>query len=362
MRKIILLTFDYPPNNGGIARLCGGIIQELRNRSLPYLVVTNVSSDEMDSDNIVRISGNRGKVEWDILRFLKQHSTKEDIVLCDTWHPAGIISLLSGRKTYILCHGAELLPGDGFFRKHIKPFYRKWVLEHCGGAIANSHYTEKLVCAIAPEIRTIAIPLPVDTKVFHPTKAKEVNDNVLRICSISRIEKFKGHDFVLKTIASLPEYYKSRIQFTIGGKGPYLDELKRIALSLDLQGLVQFKGFISEVDLCDFYSSHDIFILCTREEPDNHQVEGFGLVFVEAQACGTAAIGTNTGGIPDAISNGNGGWLIEQDSQPELTDLFKTLIDNKSFAQEQGNLARNRVIKDCNWSEYMNKLLEFTGI
>ncbi|OQA49246.1 MAG: GDP-mannose-dependent alpha-(1-6)-phosphatidylinositol monomannoside mannosyltransferase [Bacteroidetes bacterium ADurb.Bin302] len=359
MKRLVLLSYDYPPNNGGIARLCGGIVRELKGRSYPYLVVTNVRSDHSDSDNVVRISGKRGILEWRILKFLRNNTTNDDIVLCDTWHPAGFLSLLSGRDTYILCHGAELMSGKGFFKKHIKPVYRKWVLNHCKGAIANSQYTERLISSLDKNIRSTTIALPVDSKLFHPTKTKNTTDNILRVCTISRIEKFKGHDFVLKTIASLPKTYQSRINLTIGGKGPYLEELKQLTEMLNLNSIVQFKGFVPEQELCDFYSSNDIFILCTREEPNNHHVEGFGLVFVEAQACGTATIGTNAGGIPSAISDGNGGWLIEQDSSSKLMTLLKKLIDDKEYAQSQGAVARLRVLKECSWAEYMEKLFAF---
>lgn len=359
MKRIVILSYDYPPNNGGIARLCGGIVAELKRNEIPYIVITNVGNEEEADENIIRITGKRGFVEWRILKYLIQNTTSDDIIVCDTWHPAGMLSLLCNRRTYILAHGAELLPGTGFYRKYIRPLYRTWVLRHSNGIIANSHYTEQLVNSLVNDLNTIAIPLPVDSTLFVPTCEKNRKDDILRICSISRLEKFKGHDFILRTISNLPSHYRCRLRFEIGGKGPYLETLQKLSAELGLEEIVSFKGFIREEELCDFYSRNDLFILCTREEPNERNVEGFGLVFTEAQACGTAVIGTRTGGIPDAISHDKGGWLIKQDSLEELSSLLKRLIDNKKFVQTQGIIARQRIEKECKWSDYMNNILAF---
>lgn len=359
MKRIVILSYDYPPNNGGIARLCGGIVNELKRRSIPYIVVTNVKDERDTNKNIVRICGRRGIVEWKILKYLIWHTTSNDIVICDTWHPAGILSIIGSRNTYILAHGAELLPGIGFYRKYIRPIYRTWVLRHSNGIIANSHYTERLANSVATGLNTIAIPLPMDSTIFRPTQDKNQKDRILRLCSISRLEKFKGHDFILTAISTLPACYRHRVRLEIGGKGPYLEVLKKLSKELGLEEIVSFKGFIGEEGLCDFYSRNDLFILCTREEPKERNVEGFGLVFTEAQSCGTAVIGTRTGGIPDAVSHEHGGWLIKQDSLEELSSLLKNLIDNKKYVQAQGIIARRRVEEKYQWTDYINSILTF---
>lgn len=357
MKRIILLSFDYPPNNGGIARLCHEIVKELKRRELPYHVVTNVASDS-DDENVTRITGRRGEVEYKILKFLKKHTSSEDLILCDTWHPAGSLAKISGRKYFILAHGAEYLPGASFFRKKIYPIYRRSVLRGAECIIANSHYTAGLVESHSPRLNVCAIPLAIDADTFFPSKNKKADDDILRICSISRLEKFKGHDFILTTVAHLPENYKNKIRIEIGGKGPYKDVLESLSKKLGLQEQVCFLGYVPEDGMNDFYSRNDLFILCTREEQDNCNVEGFGLVFVEAQACGTAVVGTRAGGIPDAIHEGRGGWLIDQDSETELSGLLKQFVDAKHIVQKEGHAARERVIDECSQKHYADALLK----
>lgn len=357
MNRIILLSFDFPPNNGGISRLCNEIVKEFIRRKQPYHVVTNVHSDNLDEAHVTRISGSRGVVEYKILRYLRRAITKNDIILCDTWHPAGILAKLSGRKYFILAHGAEYLPGISFFRNKIIPIYRRCILKGASGIIANSHYTADLVNSLSKGLKTLAIPLSIDASAYFPSKEKITDDNILRICSISRLEKFKGHDFILSTIAKLPICYKERIRLEIGGKGPYKEALESLTHELGLDDRVAFLGFIPENEMNDFYSRNDLFILCTREERDLCNVEGFGLVFIEAQACGTAVIGTNAGGIPDAVHNGRGGWLIPQDSEEALAKLLMLFVDNKIMIQKEGQVARRRVIEECSQRQYVDSIL-----
>lgn len=361
--KIVILTYDYPPINGGIARLCFELKKGLEKRSVPVLVVTlaNNGTDLENDKNVVRISGRRGCVEWKILSYLRRCTSKGDVILTGTFHPDGLLGIFSGRKTYMLAHGAEFLPGKSFFRRIIWRIYRKWILKQAEIVIANSYYTEGLVKCCSPDSLTTAIPLAVDIEYFHPTVSKQ-NDGFLHLCSISRLEKFKGQDFIIKTIASLSIEYKNKIRLRIGGKGSYKAELEKLVYQLNLSSIVTFDGFIADNQLCDFYSSADVFMLCTREEPDNQNVEGFGLVFTEAQACGTAVIGTKTGGIPDAVVEGNGGWLIHQDSERELGDLLKKLIDDPQLKKIECEKARNRMIAEMNWDRYIKQLCDILKI
>lgn len=361
MSKIIILTYNFPPQNGGISRLCAEIKKELDNQNIPNIVITRDFGKDSKEKDIVRISGNRGLLEYRILRFLIENTSKDDIVITGTFHPEALISILSGRKTYILAHGAELLSGNNFFRRTIWSFYRKQILCLAKRVIANSHYTEDLIKNCSPKIKTSVLPLAVDSKSFYPSKPK-IDDGLLHICSVSRLLKFKGQDFIIKTIASLPEYYKNKVKLHIGGKGEYRKTLEELVSNYNIKNNVTFDGYLSDEELRDYYSTADVFVLCTREDSFNQNVEGFGLVFVEAQACGTPVIGTKTGGISDAICEGNGGWLINQDSERELSDLIKKLIDNPNLKIEEGKKARIRVQSDMNWNQYIIKLNKILNI
>src|SRR5690606_20103569 len=152
--------------------------------------------------------------------------------------------------------------------------------------------------------------------------------------------------------------FKSKIHWNIGGTGSYLIDLKVLVKELGIEDNVTFHGFIPDEELPSFYNSNDIFVLCTREQANSTSVEGFGLVFLEAQSCGIPVIGVCSGGIPDAIEEGNGGWLIEQDSEQMLASLLMKLIKNRELVIQEGVKARARVLEKANWKIYNEKLFK----
>ena len=318
-KHLIIFSYDYPPNDGGVARLCKEIAAGAKDyyQNVKVLTVdkTGISKPYNAAENIkiVRIGGKRGKLELNFFRYLRSIKNKHDYdILCGLWHPEAIIALLSGFKNvYTLAHGTELLYGQSKFKKYFwLPIYSHFILGKVKRVIGNSHYTQQLALKVNRKANAVALPLAVNHNFFRPLKKQKSEDGILSICSVSRIHKFKGYDFIIKTIADLPKEYKSKIRYNVAGKGAYLSELKQFVKDLNLENIVSFKGFVADEDLPAFYNGNDLFILCTRESKDSTAVEGFGLVFLEAQSCGIPAIGTRTGGIPDAIEEENGGWLI----------------------------------------------------
>lgn len=367
-KQLIIFSYDFPPSDGGIARLCQEISIEAKSHYESVTVLTRKKNGvntpyNNDQTIVIQVANKRGKCEIECFNYLRKIKEKGDYdILCGLWHPEGIIAFISGFKNvFVLAHGTELLAGRSKFRKKLwLPLYAKLILKKAKGIIANSHYTESLVKNISKRANSRTIPLAVNHNFFCPNKKRiNLDTSTLNICTISRIHKFKGHDFVIQTISKLPNDYKTKIKYNIGGTGTYLPKLKELVQELNLSEIVKFYGFIKDEDLPLFYNANDLFILCTREEENSTQVEGFGLVFLEAQACGIPVIGAKTGGIPDAIEDGNGGWLIEQDNRTELSNLLINLIDNPSTIKEEGNKARIRVEREATWQYYCNKLFKY---
>lgn len=360
--KYFIVSFDYPPSNGGIARLCFEIKKNLLNfgNQVVVLAPTCDGYDLQNDENVVRFGGGRLSLYKKIYSYLKSNVTDEDIVITGTWHPAGLICELACANVYFLAHGLEFLSAGNWKRQLFLNTVGKCVLRKANGVVANSHYTAHLVKKISPMSNVFALPLAVDCDAFRPTKPK-VMDDVVRVFSISRLEKFKGHDFLIDVVSDINKRYPGKIQLVIGGKGPYKESLEHRTKQKGADNYISFAGYISDEALCDYYSEADLFVLCTRQSQNSTNVEGFGLVFCEAQACGTAVIGTRTGGIPDAIEEDNGGWLIEQDNQVELSNLLEKAISDKISIHNMGKLARRRM-EQYRWEEYTKKLIEYVRI
>ncbi len=363
-KTLLLISYDFPPSTGGIARLCHEVITHIHPYYKHIHVITiqkvgvAVPYQNLEEVTLHYLPAHRIKAEFKAIQLLKNWRDKEHTdVLCGLWHPDAALAVLGGMQNiFVLAHGTELLAGKSKFKKYVwHPLYANWVLGKAKKVIANSNFTKSLVRKVNTKANTIALPLGVNPEFFKPLLVRR-NDDKFKICTVSRILQFKGHDFILQSLESLPQVYREKIEWHIAGTGPYLENLKQLVEESSLTNQIFFHGFVPDKDLPQFYNQHDLFILATRQAKDSTQVEGFGLVFLEAQACGLPVIGTNTGGIPDAIEAGNGGWLIPQDNQEELIALLKKLMDKPDLLSLARKNARERVETKENWGCYVKKL------
>ena len=360
--EILLFAFEYPPVSGGIARLCAELGSGLARDQVNGRVLTQESVAPVHCDALpeVRVSSKRPLREWRAFQWLRKQRRKTPIV-CGVWYPEGLIAYLAGiRPLVILAHGAELLPTVSRWRRPFWKALQRRVLESASLVIANSEYTRELVSSVAPGAHIEAIPLAVDPQRFAP-RDREVAKKKYSVCgkrvlcTVSRMHPYKGHDVVLRAIASLAPNDREQLIYLVVGKGPYERGLRKLAAELGVEPNVRWLGFVAEDDLAEVYSASDLFVLCTRDAPEERSVEGFGLVFLEAQACGTPVAGTRTGGIPAAIQDGEGGWLIEQDDQEALAEIIRTLVHSPELFQAAGTQARQRVLREHTWVHYMQR-------
>lgn len=370
-RNLLILSYDYPPSTGGVARLCHEITIGLQAYYKHVKVITvdipgiTVPYNKSSDIEIIKVPSKRIQCELNTLRILRRLKNKDSYdVICGMWHPEGFLARIAGMKSiHVLGHGAEFLPGTSQMRAYFwLPIYAKWVLGSIKKVITNSHYTKGLIENITKKAEVVALPLGVNHNFFSPSKSITRSSEILKFCTVARVLQFKGHDFILKTFEDLPESLRSKIEWHIAGTGPFLDDLRTLVQKSLIRNQVKIHGFIADRDLPDFYRSQDVFILATREQKSTNQVEGFGLVFLEAQACGLPVIGTKTGGIADAIDDGNGGWLFEQDNTASLVKIITSICNEPALLKEQSVNARERVLKKSTWEIYCSGLYKILSV
>jgi len=364
-RNLLIIAYDYPPSTGGVARLCSEITKGMHSY---YASVTVMTIDYGENNNatyhdikagFIKLPPKRIVCEFKAIAELRKLKNKDSYdVLCGVWHPEALLALLGGmRNIFVLGHGTEFLSGTSKFRKKFwLPIYGKWVLKRVSRVICNSYYTKSLVHEISSEIKAEALPLAVDHNFFTPKKELKKELKIIKIATVSRVLKFKGHLTILKALENLKTEYRNCVEWNIAGKGPYLKELKELVANSPVNSQVTFNGFVPDENLPDFYRDNDVFVLLTEASKLATHVEGFGLVFLEAQASGLAVVGSNTGGISDAISEGNGGWLIDQKKSSLLTQKIEFLLQNPDVVLLQGQKARARVEANCTWDIYCEEL------
>ncbi len=365
--KQILFSFDYPPNDGGIARLCENIAIALAKKSIPITVLTqesDVSAAVDASVNTVRVTTKRPQREWHAYKYLKSlHS--HAIYISGIWYPEGLIVALSRKKPHVVfALGAELFPPPQLWRHWLWKRLQRYTLENASMVVAISKYTAMLVRETAPSAKIVTVPLAVDHIFFseqnrQDTRQKwQIGQDKRVVLTVARVNAYKGYETVFQALARLTPQIRQQFVYLIAGKGPDVEVLQDKARALGVDDVVQWLGFVPEEDLPSLYSAADLFVLLTREIKTQQAVEGFGLVFLEAQACGTPVVGTNSGGIPDAVSHEDGGWLIEQDNPNALAEILLKLIDHPNSFREMGQRARIRVEREFTWNHYMKRFKE----
>ncbi len=256
---MIIHSFDYPPLDGGIARLCSEIATATGggwNVPMRALSQSIAGGNESGVSPIAefRVTSRRPWREWEAYRWLRREG-KHEAVLCGTWYPEGLLATLAAaRPRVVLAHGSELLPPNARWRRHLWARLQRRVLERADLIVANSEYTRGLVERAAPGCRVVVVPPAVDTQRFTPgdrAAARRHWDVEGRIVvgTVARLHAYKGIDVVLRALAALPESTRSAFVYLVAGRGPDLARLQALSRELGIESLVRWLGFITDDEL-----------------------------------------------------------------------------------------------------------------
>ena len=174
---------------------------------------------------------------------------------------------------------------------------------------------------------------------------------ILFIGQLNKESQHKGLDYLMKAIKIISDSID--VKLIIVGRGNYIDHYKNIAESHEILNNVIFAGYVDESNLSKYYNESDVVVL-----PSYNRAEGFGMVLIEAQACGTPVIGTTVGGIPYAIVDGETGLLVPPKDSEALADAIKQILSDEKLAEEMGRRGSERVNKEFIWEKSTENFLE----
>jgi phosphatidylinositol alpha-1,6-mannosyltransferase len=137
--------------------------------------------------------------------------------------------------------------------------------------------------------------------------------------------------------------------YVLVGEGPHRSRLEEVTAELGLGNLVHFAGRATDDELARWYQSADVFAMCSEERPREGAVEGFGIAFLEASASGLPVVATNSGGIPDAVADGETGLLVPPGHVAAVSQALRRLLDDPALAARMGDAGRRRVLTHFNW-------------
>jgi phosphatidylinositol alpha-1,6-mannosyltransferase len=212
-----------------------------------------------------------------------------------------------------------------------------------------------------PAGRIIEITPAVDADMFRPgprsayLAAKHGLEGKHVLLTVARLTPRKGHDLVLRSLALMRD--RSDIRYVMVGSGEDRARLERIAGDRGVADVLVFAGWADARELPDYYRLADIYVMPNREVPETtDSLEGFGISFIEAAACGKPAIGGRSGGAFDAVVDGETGFLVNPDDPAELAVKIRFLLDNPEVREDMGRMGRARVLRGFLWRQRAERL------
>ncbi len=177
------------------------------------------------------------------------------------------------------------------------------------------------------------------------------------ILMLSRLAGRKGHHTALQAISRL-RTRRPRVLLAIAGTGQMRGELEARTRELGLEDNVEFLGHVEEREKPSLYRAADVYCMPSEVDLEKADVEGFGITFLEAAACGTLAVGSQTGGIPDALDDGRTGLLIPPGDPVALEEALEDILAKPRRYDEMRERARQRAESEFDWPKRVDAMVD----
>lgn len=361
-KSVYIFAPSVSRTDGGIPSVAYYMAEYLKKDSDVYCYSVLGSSESIDGVKmywpgttglIKKTFGNKKEFKKD----LSLDKNERKLLVCMSWRYALVPYLLrkKGYKYVVLTHGNDILTSEKpSFKEKIENKLRRKILIRASKIIAISQYTKEQVSKLVPELES-------SITIIHPCSGEKVTLNLPSekpeqyILSIGRLEERKGTALVVEAVARLKDKYPF-LKYYIAGKGPFEEELRRTIEKTGTSDRCILLGRVSEDKKNELLDKASIFAMPSFYIPMQKSVEGFGIVYIEANAHGVPAIGARSGGIADAIVDGKTGILVGEKNVDELTDAIDKLLS--------GQIKINS--GDCQkWAEdhyYTNIMASFDGL
>lgn len=366
-KKTLLVTVDYPPMKGGVANYYYNLVQELPEDS--FFVLDNHNGALLSTARFLWPKWLKGLLNtW---RVVKQRDINH--ILVGQVLPVGTIALVLKRflgiSYTVMTHAMDvtlLMNADAARRK--KALLDR-ILRNASAVTTVSEYTATQLESLGVEREKIHIipPCPhIDATRMSQDALAQAQAASARldaeyllegksvILTVARLHERKGVDMVLGALTHVLNEYPNAV-YVIAGDGPELETLEQIVRVRNLEQSVIFLGAISDAEITQWYARADMFIMASREL-ENGDVEGFGIVFLEAGSFGKPVIGGNSGGVPDAIIDGKTGFLVDPNDTKMIAEGILALLTNSIVAGTLGDAAQKRVREQFQWPVQAERL------
>lgn len=370
--KHILVTNDFPPKIGGIQSLLWEWWRRLPPDSFAVLTSPYAGAEEFDAAQpflIERVREPALLPHAIMVRRVNELAERfgAELVVLDPAVPLGLIGPSLKLPYDVVLHGAEVtIPGRLPGSKQALSY----VLRRARHVISAGEYASREAnLAAGRALPTTIVPPGVDTERFRPLSESErraarehlgLPVDAQIIAAVSRLVPRKGFDTAIKAVAKLRRTHPDAV-LAIAGGGREEDRLR--ALAREWNAPVFFLGRVPFDDLPLVYGCADLFTMLCRNRWGGLEQEGFGIVFVEAAACGVPQVAGQSGGAAEAVAHGETGFVIDpSDDVGAAVAAFQRLLDDDPLRVSMAAASRQRAVEQFSYDLLAKRLGVALGV
>ncbi len=369
MNRLLVLTELFLPTKGGTAVWAAEVYKRLGGKEIHIVTADVPGAAEVDAAhpntihrlNLKRVPWLRPESLAMYARFFFKSLALALTHRFDAIHafralPEGLVAWAVARLTFrpvvIYAHGEELTTW-GHSGKYTA---MRFALRHANRVIANSEHTRDTLLAMGVDPARITIIYPgVDVSVFRPgldtTGLREslgIRRDEKLVFSVGRLSRRKGFDQMIRAVAQLREE-GIPVRYVIGGIGEDADYLDSLIAEHNVQDIVHRIGAVNEADLPRWLNACDLFAMPNRDI--NGDNEGFGMVFIEAAACGKPSLAGDAGGTGSAVLHEQTGLRVDGVETNNVVNGLRQLLTDSGQASAWGRAGLNRVQEKFAWEK-----------
>lgn len=380
MDKTLIVTNDFPPRPGGIQAFLHSMALRLDPRRVVVYASTwkrgregAESTARFDAEQPFRVVRDGAtmllptpRVTRRAVSLLREHGCTS--VWFGAAAPLGLMApalrRAGARRIVATTHGHEA----GWAQLPAARQLLRRIGEGTDTITYLGEYTRSRIApALTPEAagRMVQLPPGVDEKTFHPGSGGGVvrarlglTDRPVVVC-VSRLVPRKGQDTLIEAMPRVLAAVPDAVLLIVGG-GPYEKELRALAARTGVADSVRFTGAVPWEDLPAHYGAGDVFAMPCRTRRGGLDVEGLGIVYLEASATGLPVVAGDSGGAPDAVLDGETGWVVPGGSPTPAADRVIALLNDPDLRRRMGERGRAWVEEKWRWdllADHLRRLL-----
>ena len=362
---VLFVTNDFGPRAGGIETFIIGLIQRRPFGQTIVYTSSQPESEQYDADWMknygVRVIRDRSKILLPTPRvaFQLRRIIKSEGITTAAFGAAAPLGLLSASmkragvlRTVALTHGHEVWWAKVF------PF--NILLRRIGATVDVLTYLGEftrnaIASALTAKAKSAMVKIApgIDVDHFSPSDASELRQSLgladkKVIVSVGRLVHRKGQDHLIESMPKILEVVPNA-HLLLVGQGPYRDYLQQLVTKNALEDSVTFIGRIQHADLPQYICVGDIFAMPSRSRLMGLEVEGLGIVYLEASACGLPVLAGNSGGAPDAVLHNETGLVVDGTDNKQIATAAIELLTKEDSARKMGEVGRQWIIGKWRW-------------